>query len=274
MLASYYAKCIDRARAWCAVMTICLAVSLCALAVSCYEAARTPSLAVNGLAFVAFCGMFGEFIALTFLTGHRLIPINIEHAKERLGALQISVTLTFRELRAEYEMTLVPPHFHVHAPSLSLFRVLGLALLAVGVSVKLVAEAVVENEPMCLFRSRLMGCSVGKALLLLWIVRVLKMRPLRTISVVPRNCSGSLSARGRQENDKRPTLELALTKVSGASRFTDSVSFDRIDPKTVSSFKLTCFQVHRADEYCLKKEREVLAYGNCPSDERCHEAET
>jgi hypothetical protein len=52
-------------------------------------------------------------------------------------------------------------------------KLLGLALLAVGVSVKLVVEAVLLQEELSLFAYRLMGWSVGAALLVLFLIRCL-----------------------------------------------------------------------------------------------------
>jgi hypothetical protein len=50
-------------------------------------------------------------------------------------------------------------------------KLLGLALLAVGVSVKLVVEAVLLHETLSLFAYQLMGWSVGTAMLVLFLIR-------------------------------------------------------------------------------------------------------
>jgi len=208
------AQSIKRAQAFsfvlCAFLTIStLSLWLCYLSLGHFS---SNIVAMSFLACAAIWELFGEFVIIRFLSGNRLVPVNIEHSKERLGALELimlgetvlSVTLTYRELSPEtsddtpyylvlglafllvYMFTLllfhVQPEPRDHAFRRSrihgLFlimahKVLGLALLAVGVSIKLVVHAVVLDEPMSLFGSRLMGCSVSAALLIVWLIRVL-----------------------------------------------------------------------------------------------------
>jgi low temperature requirement protein LtrA len=166
---------------------------------------------VTGLWVAAGVKFLGELILVSFVERRHLVPVNIEHSKERLGALELimmgetvlSVTLTYRELDRDdiihdalnsfywvlglsymliFMFTLL--FFHLQpAPEEHAFRrsawhgtllllahkLLGLALLVVGVSVKLVVEAVLLQEELTLFAYRLMGWSVGTASLVLFL---------------------------------------------------------------------------------------------------------
>ena len=185
-----------------------------------------PMLVKVGLWFAAIVEFFFEAVTSAFADGQKLVPVNIEQSKERLGALELimlgetvlSVTLTYRELQQqqhdddsdEEQAVLVEAstslyywvlglsfllifmfvlmYFHVQpAPSEHAFRrsrfrgttllivlkALALALLTVGVSVKLVVEAVLEEEPLSTYASELMGISVGVSMFLLFCLRYL-----------------------------------------------------------------------------------------------------
>lgn len=167
---------------------------------------------------------FGEAFMVYALKGNLLVPINIEHAKERLGAMELiclgetilSVTLIYREMMAEKEEELeeaterelslsysfywvlgwsfllifmflllyfnMQPDPEDHALRRSrahgtllmiLHKVMGLAFLAVGVSVKLVVESLLAEEEMPELASKLMGYAVSAALILLFFMRYL-----------------------------------------------------------------------------------------------------
>jgi low temperature requirement protein LtrA len=155
------------------------------------------------------------------LPGRKLVPVNIEHCKDRLGVIilimlgetVISSTISYRELMKEkrgdekdeeeqqggnyyvvlalcflliFMFTLY--YFH-HQPDpddhafrrscthgrllMSAHKLLGLALLSMGVGVKLVVEAVVKVEPLSDFGSKLLGLSIAAALLILFLMRYL-----------------------------------------------------------------------------------------------------
>jgi low temperature requirement protein LtrA len=155
-----------------------------------------------------------EFTNMPFLRGTKLVPINIDKSKERLGCIVLimlgesvlSGTILYREIKNEegiqneqgyvwvltlafllvFMFTLI--HFHMSPPAadhafrrsrihgcllLICYRLLGLALLAVGVAVKLFVLAVVEDEELTPFASRLMGNSVGAALATNVMMRIL-----------------------------------------------------------------------------------------------------
>lgn len=143
----------------------------------------------------------------------KLIPINIEHTKDRLGVLVlimlgetvISSTMTYREYATErdvgeswryyvvlglaflliFMLTLL--YFHVqpeprdHALRLSkwlgtllmlLNLIMGMTLLTLGVSIKLVVHAVAEDEDLSTFSQLLLTRAVGSALVLLLLSRL------------------------------------------------------------------------------------------------------
>jgi low temperature requirement protein LtrA len=210
------AYCIARARYFCKVLAgICL-VTIVGLSL--------PIL-FNGNEFATKFGLWmaagvetlAEIVLSQVLVGRRLVPINIDHTKERLGALVLvmlgetvlSVTITYRELKQEQQgeahhhsnyywalglsfllmfmFTLL--FFHMQpSPAEHAFhrsrmhgtltfvahKILGLALLSVGVSVKLVVESVMDpedNANISPFGSHLMGYGVGAALCTLLCIR-------------------------------------------------------------------------------------------------------
>jgi hypothetical protein len=209
------AFCIPRARYFCGVCASVTAVAMIGLLVTLWAGQRDETqIVVLGLWMAAAVEFLTEPVMAHFLQGRRLVPVNIEHSKERLGALELimlgetalSVTITYRELKEKsviedegsyywvlglsflliFMFTLL--FFHMQpAPSEHAFRrsrihggllllahkVLGLALLTVGVSVKLVVEAVVLREELSPFGSRLMGLSVSAAILNLLFMRYL-----------------------------------------------------------------------------------------------------
>lgn len=214
MLASI-SLCIPRARYMAGLLAgiICLAMLGLSLPVIWPDNTTVARVGLWFTALLEFCAEMGMIYSLP---GNRLVPVNIDQSKERLGALVLvmlgetvlSVTITYRELKQEQEgeqhdsyyywvlglsfllifmFTLLffhmqpPPHEHAFRRSrthgtlaLVAHKVLGLALLTVGVSVKLVVEAVMDpNEEVPPFTSQLMGCGVGAALLTLFLIRYL-----------------------------------------------------------------------------------------------------
>lgn len=169
---------------------------------------------VTLLWLVAIMGLFLEF-ALAFMTKKQdLIPINIEHSKDRLGVFLlimvgetvISSTIEYRNILHEEEiedyrqyywvllwaLVLVftyvliyfamdpPPAYHafrrsiLHGCSAVLaHKLMCGSVLAVGVAVKLMIEAVVRGEEMDHFAVVLTGVSVGLSLVFLFSLRLL-----------------------------------------------------------------------------------------------------
>jgi low temperature requirement protein LtrA len=207
---------INRARYFCGVLAIVTGLAMVGFSVALVAREDNESMVRTGLWIAAFIESSTELFMIGLIDMNRLIPINIEQSKERLGALELivlgetvsSVTNTYRELRSKervatteeamyywllglsflliFMFTLL--YFHMQpAPDGHAFRrsrlhgtilfvahkVLGLALLTVGVSVKLVVRSVVVNEEMSPFASRLMGIGVGGALALLLLMRYL-----------------------------------------------------------------------------------------------------
>ena len=205
------AACIPRARYFCVILTsiTCLAmVGLCLPVLF----PQSKGIVEFGLWFAAAVEFTAEIAMSHFLEGPRLIPINIDQSKERLGALVLvmlgetvlSVTITYRELKHGggnhlyyywvlglsflliFMFTLLffhmqpPPNEHAFRRSrthgtvaLLAHKILGLALLTVGVSVKLVVEAVMDptEESASPLASRLMGLGVGAAFVTLFFIR-------------------------------------------------------------------------------------------------------
>jgi low temperature requirement protein LtrA len=207
------AYCLPRARYFCGVLAILIGFAMIGLGVACWGGER---MALTGLLIAAIIESFGEAIMSRFIDGHRLVPVNIEHTKDRLGALELvmlgetalSVTLTYREVVAREDIVHGTENdyywvlglsfllifmftlllFHMQpAPSEHAFRrsryhgvgvflahkILGLCLLAVGVSIKLVVDAVLLQEDLLMFGYRLMGWGSGSALFLLFVIRYL-----------------------------------------------------------------------------------------------------
>lgn len=208
------AHCLPRARYFCAILAALTAVAMIGLLLAFYG--KGDRVVLAGLWVAALVEFLGEVILSNLVDGRRLIPVNIEHSKDRLGSLELimlgetalSVTITYRELVSRDEGTILhdaenryfwvlglsfllifmftlllfhmQPAPHDHAIRRSRFhgvglilahKVLGLALLSVGVSVKLVVEAVLLDEELSAFAYRLMGCSVSAALLVLFGIR-------------------------------------------------------------------------------------------------------
>ena len=214
VMVAQIARCIPRARYFCAVLAGLTGVTMVGLLVAVSPSSKKWK--VMGLWMAALIELLGELFLVVILEGPRLVPINIEQSKERLGALELimlgetalSVTITYRELDQEdivgqtknryywvlglsfllifmfcllYFHMLPEPQNHAlrrsrwHGTLLMLVhKVLGLALLAVGTSVKLVVEAVMlEEETESQFVYRLLGWGVGAALLVLYLIRLL-----------------------------------------------------------------------------------------------------
>ena len=206
---------LPRARVFCLTLGSMVSLTMAALVVTLRLGGNAP-VQMAGLWTAAVLELLAEFVLALVLSGPRLIPINIEQSKERLGALvlimlgetALSVTITYRELDREeivgdtknryywvlglsfllifmfcvfYFHMQPPPADHAFRRSrwhgttcFVLHKFLGLALLAVGTSVKLVVEAVLlEKETASRFTYHLLGFGVGTALLLLYILRYL-----------------------------------------------------------------------------------------------------
>jgi len=213
MLASF-AHCLPRTRYFCTALGTVTVVPLGGLLVALL--APSEKMAVAGLWMAALTESFSEIFLACCIDNRKFIPLNIDQAKERLGALELimlgetalSVTITYRELdkediigdsKSRYYWVLGLSfllifmfcllYFHVqpppsdHAFRRSLFhgmsflwihKILGLALLAVGTSIKLVVEHVMmQEEPTTLFLYHLMGWGVGTSLLILLGIRLL-----------------------------------------------------------------------------------------------------
>lgn len=151
---------------------------------------------------------------VSLVPGRKLIPINIEHAKDRMGVLVlvmmgetvISSTITYREVANEHRLdasvqrtyyilltltfmlifafTLlffhVEPAPNAHAlrrsrftglSALMLNTVLGIALLLMGVALKLAIKSVVDDEKLTSFTSNLLAISVGCSMVILLLTR-------------------------------------------------------------------------------------------------------
>lgn len=101
------AHCLPRARYFCAALASLTGVSVVGLILGLL--APSDKVAASGLWMAAIAELLGELFLVMFLEGSRLIPVNIEHSKERLGALELimlgetalSVTITYRELDQE-----------------------------------------------------------------------------------------------------------------------------------------------------------------------------
>lgn len=213
MLASI-AHCLPRARYFCAALGSLTSVTAAILLVS--VSAPLETVQVGALWAAALLELLAEVLMLSCLSGARLIPINIEQSKERLGALELimlgetalSVTISYREMdpqeiervtKIRYYWVLglcfllifmfcllyfhmqPPPADHAFRRSrfhgtllLVLHKILGLALLAMGTSVKLIVEDVIlEEDADSRFAYHLLGFGVGTALFLLYIMRYL-----------------------------------------------------------------------------------------------------
>ena len=172
-----------------------------------------PNLAIPAMWLGAAVETFSEFIMVHTLKGRRLLPINIEHTKDRLGCLilvmlgetVVSATISNHAIsssavvdRARYYtimglsfllifmFTLLffhmqpPPRDHAFRRDrtrgcflLLSHKLLGLALVAVGVSVRLMVNATMMGTNLTDFTVVLTGCSVGMSLLLLLFIRFL-----------------------------------------------------------------------------------------------------
>jgi len=175
-----------------------------------------PSIATWMMPALALLEVFGEWIFVVVeIPRSSIVPINIEHSKDRLGVLClvmigetiISITIEYREHMEEgvlseqveesyyallalacllvFMFTLLyfnmqpPPALHAFRRSttlgwavLALHKLMGLALLAVGVAIKVAVSTVVENEQLTPFASKLLGVAVGSSLLNLFVMRL------------------------------------------------------------------------------------------------------
>jgi len=202
---------IPRARQFCTllVLSIVLVISMFLVA------SIRPELAPICWWIAVAIELSLEFAGILVLKGNALIPLNVEHTRDRFGCIVlvmlgetvVSATILYREMRGEetfvardqgynivlslefllvFMFTLM--YFHmdppmadhairrsrIHGAVLIFFtRLLGLALLAVGVSVKMFVVAVIQEEMLPPFASRLMGISIGVALTILFLLRVL-----------------------------------------------------------------------------------------------------
>ena len=99
------AHCLPRARYFCGVLAALTVIAMVGLAVACFVKGNERA-TLAGLWMAAGIELFGEAIMSKFVDGQRLVPVNIEHSKDRLGALELimlgetalSVTITYREL--------------------------------------------------------------------------------------------------------------------------------------------------------------------------------
>lgn len=175
----------------------------------------------------ALLEFLGEMLMANVLVRQRMVPINIDQTKERLGAMELvmlgesilSVCMIYRELLSEEKaggeeetketnsqslMWGIQPYYFVlsysfllifmflllyfhmqpspsdhafrrsrfHGTALFLLhKVLGLAYLAVGTSIKLVVESVLLDESLPSAADRLMGYGVGASILILFGMR-------------------------------------------------------------------------------------------------------
>lgn len=201
---------LPRARYSCKVIGLLTIVAVTGL---CVALSANETVSRVGLWAAALAELTGEIFLVSCTDLRSFVPINIEQSKERLGALELvmlgetvlSVTLQYREGRNETTVTtsfyywvlglsfllifmVTLLYFHMqpepgeHAFRRSRFhgtacmvvhKILALALLAVGVSIKLIAEDVLTNEPLSPQAAQLMGGGVGVFLLLLFFLRYL-----------------------------------------------------------------------------------------------------
>lgn len=209
MLANIYAF-LPRARQFCIVFGTYIWIACAILLLP----ALWPDLAPICWWIVVLMESTIELTSPYFLSGSALVPVNIEHTKERLGSIVlimlgetvVSATILYRELKDKtldqnergfdlvlglafllvFMFTLL--YFHMQPPpqdhalrrsrlhgGLLLFvtRILGLSLLAVGVSVKVVVISVANHSTLPVFASRLLGLSVGSALAIMFLTRIL-----------------------------------------------------------------------------------------------------
>lgn len=181
-----------------------------------------PESALVAWSLAAVLDWTSELGSLCALRGNRLIPIDIEHSQERLGVLilvmlgetVISSTITYRQAAKEqgeesstyyvvlalsflliFMLTLLyfnvepPPSYHAFRRSrltgtlcLVINKLLGMALLVIGVCIKESVEAVAEGEEESLSDTpRQLGYAVGVSLVLL-----LGMRCCHYLGRIPR----------------------------------------------------------------------------------------
>jgi len=213
---------LERARYTCCAMGILTLVAMLAfLVVALFGSDVQEKPAIMAIFWIAaLIEFFGEVYMLYIFTVNRIVPINIEQSKERLGAMEmiflgetiLSVTLIYRELMEEEKeeaedgeffsisfywvlgwaflliFMFLLLYFHmqpdpddhafrrsrIHGSSLLILnKLMGLAFLAVGVSVKLVVECVLLKEEMPAFASQLMSYAVSFGLFSLFLMRYL-----------------------------------------------------------------------------------------------------
>jgi low temperature requirement protein LtrA len=212
-------------------MTVCTTILLTTVALLGHDIEDSSVLmAIFWIAL--FVEFWGEAVFLQLVKGRRLVPINIDQTKERLGAMELvmlgesvlSVCMIYREWLSERQLggegqheeeteTIhqgyatfwgIQPYYFVlgysflliymflllyfhmqpnpgdHAFRRSrlhgtitflLHKILGLAYLAVGTSVKLVVESVLREEKMDEAASLLMGYGVGASIIILFCMR-------------------------------------------------------------------------------------------------------
>jgi hypothetical protein len=199
--------CIPRARAMCILFAQITTVTM----VFFFLTVVFPERAGIFLWIAVLIELFSEFIMAFSLSRGDLVPINIEHTKDRMGILLlvvlgetvISATIEYRRLTEAEEIgdlsdyywilfwalvlvffyTLLffamtpPPAFHasrLHGCALIVVqKMLCGSVLAVGAGVKLTIEAVTKQEELTDFCIDLMSLSVGYSLLLLFCLRAL-----------------------------------------------------------------------------------------------------
>ena len=213
MLASF-ANCLPRARFFCSTMAIFMTLPVAGLLVAIVAPSENIALAGLWLAALSECFselITTRFVDVRCFVPVN-IELSIERlgALEliMLGETALSVTMTYRELhhaeivgetQDRYYWVLALSfllifmfcllYFHVYpSPNRHAFRrsvlhgstcvsahkILGLALLAVGTSIKLVVESVIhEEEATSLFVYHLMGWGIGTSLLILLGIRLL-----------------------------------------------------------------------------------------------------
>jgi hypothetical protein len=206
MLASF-AHCIERARYFCGVLAIITTIAtVCFLLVALYgHNIQESPLIMTAFWMGTATEFFGEMFLMKLTEGRRLLPINIEQSKERLGALELimlgetvlSVCIIYREFHSStkdaqayywilgFSFLLIfmfllfffhmqpSPEDHAarrsrhHGVALYLLhKTLALTFLAVGTSVKVVVNCYLNEEPsLPRFGTSLFGYSVGCSIL-------------------------------------------------------------------------------------------------------------
>lgn len=208
VLAAVYQH-IERARAFSVIVGIGLVLNAAILAVG----ILFPQCSVVCIILVAILESLLVYVQSPLLSRSQLVPINIEHTKDRLGCLVLVMlgetvvagTIQYR-LVASHAVASIPRYYWtlglsfllIFAFTLLFFHMqpapqdtgfhrsrirgillfgthknLGMALLAVGVSERLMVDAVVRGVPMSRAATVLTGMSVSLSILLLLVIRIL-----------------------------------------------------------------------------------------------------